>query len=403
MRDCILILFGALGDLAKKKIIPALYSLVHKEQLDNLHIIGTDLANISKHNMLKAAQELLPEIDEKTWHAFEQITHYQQLDINNLEDFKKLKEFIEVIEKKHNLSGNRLIYCATPSDLFSTITKQSHAARIITCTSIEERPWQRIIYEKPFGRDYTSAKKLNKEIHNCLNETQVYRVDHYLAKELIANITLLRFTNRMLEPQWNHHDIASVEIILDEEIGVAHRGNYYNQTGALRDVVQNHIFELLALVSMEPPTTITGSDLQEKRAEVLKNLSFDSGILGQYEGFRTIDGVKKDSMTETFAALKLFVNNERWKGVPFYIRTGKCLQKTKKLIHLNFKPEHCRLIAGCPLPANRLTIAIEPHAGFSLELNAKKPGYTTTVVPITMEFCHECLFGVYTPQAYEVI
>jgi len=403
MRECTIILFGATGNLSKRKIIPALYNLLKKNRIEKLLIIGAAQENLYPKQLLAPSKEFISDFGQTLWNKLEKITHYQQLDINNLEDFTKLKEYIEHLEQQYHMVGNRLLYCAVPATLFGLITKHSDQSGIITCKSIEEKPWQRIVYEKPFGHDYESAKKLNEEIHNCLNEIQVYRIDHYLAKELVANIALVRFTNRIFEPLWSHNDIESIEIILNEAIDIKGRGTYYDNFGALRDVVQNHMLELLALIAMEAPTTITGADLQAKRAEVLKNVQFDNGILGQYDSYRTIKEVHNNSKTETFVALKLSVNNKRWQDVPFYLKTGKCLKRKEKVIHINFKREICRLTEGCPVAHNRLTISIVPDAGFSLTLNAKKPDCANNIVQVKMEFCHECLFGIYTPRAYEII
>ena len=404
MRECTIIIFGASGNLSKRKIFPALYQLIKKKQLNKLQVIGVALEKLTVSQLLETIKPFIADFDEETWKELIHITHYQQLDLTNEKEFELLVELIQTVETQQVMNGNRLLYCAVPSNLFAAITKHSYQAGIIEKQSSgNKKPWQRIVYEKPFGNSYDSAKKLNEILHTYLDENQVYRIDHYLAKELVANIALVRFTNRMFEPQWNNRDIASVEIILNETLDVSDRGAYYDQTGALRDITQNHLLELLALVAMEAPKTLTGADLQEQRAQVLKKTHFDNGLLGQYEGYQAISTVKSNSKTETFAALTLLVDNERWHGVPFYVTTGKCLAKKEKVIHLNFKPEPCRLTEGCPLPANRLTISITPDAGFSLTLNAKKPDTIMKIIPVKMEFCHECLFGVYTPQSYEVI
>jgi len=231
----------------------------------------------------------------------------------------------------------------------------------------------------------------------------VYRIDHYLTKEIVSNIAMIRFTNCVFEPLWSHRYIDQVQIIASETIGLEGRGAYYDQFGALRDVVQNHMLELLALVCMESPEKLTGDFVRGERAKVLEKVQFVEGILGQYEGYAQEESVQPNSTTETYASLKFFVNNARWSGVPFYIKTGKCLDKKETTIHIKFKQVDCLLLRGCPMDSNWLTIKIAPDQAFLLTLNAKDPNSIDKIVPVQMEFCHSCIFGLQTPQAYEVI
>jgi glucose-6-phosphate 1-dehydrogenase len=230
----------------------------------------------------------------------------------------------------------------------------------------------------------------------------VYRIDHYLTKEVVSNIAMIRFTNCVLEPLWSNRYIDHVQIILSESVGIENRGGYYDAYGALRDVVQNHMLELLALICMESPEKLTGDYIRMERVKVLKKLQFLDGILGQYEGYEQEPQVKSNSTTDTYAVLKLAVNTPRWSGVPFYLKTGKYLHKKETIIHIKFKQVNCLLLQGCPTDSNWLTIQIDPEATFVLTLNVKKPN-SMEIVPVGMEFCHSCIFGLQTPQAYEVL
>jgi glucose-6-phosphate 1-dehydrogenase len=231
----------------------------------------------------------------------------------------------------------------------------------------------------------------------------VYRIDHYLTKELVSNIALLRFTNSVFEPLWNNRHIDQVQIILSEKLGIENRGAYYDAHGALSDVVQNHMLELVALIGMEAPAFLTGEQIRDERAKVLEKVECTDAVLGQYEGYCNQPMVRADSSTETFAELCLKINNDRWAGVPFYLKTGKCLDKKETVIHIRFKPVDCLLTQQCPSEPNYLTIQIAPEAIISLSLNTKKLGTADEVVPMKMELCHSCIFGVITPEAYEVI
>jgi glucose-6-phosphate 1-dehydrogenase len=231
----------------------------------------------------------------------------------------------------------------------------------------------------------------------------VYRIDHYLTKEVVNNIAMIRFANLVFEPLWSQQYIDEVHITLSESIGIEERGHYYDAFGALRDVVQNHMLELLALICMETPEKLSGDFIRTERAKVLKKVRFSDGILGQCESYKTEKDIQTNSHTETYAFLKLFVDNQRWRGVPFYVKTGKYLNKKETVIHVKFKTVDCLLLKGCPLDSNWLTIQIDPEAVISLTLNIKTPGDKDQMVPVDMEFCHSCIFGIKTPKAYEVL
>lgn len=403
MADCAIVIFGATGDLAKRKLLPDLYRLIKKGYLKKFAIIGAAFTDTTIDQMLEDARPYIAHIDEDTWRIMKAHCYYQQLDFESPADFKKLATMLDAVEKKEKLSGNRLLYCATSAHFFCSITQHMAIAGVAQRHSEKDAIWHRIVYEKPFGFNAHSAQEINQCIARYFDESQIYRIDHYLTKEVVSNIALIRFTNCVFEPLWNNRYIDNVQIILSESLGIEGRGVYYDQYGALADVVQNHMLELVALIGMEAPEKLTGEYIRDERAKVLQKIQPISGMLGQYEGYQQESHVASDSQTETFASIVLRINNPRWAGVPFYLRTGKCLDKKETKIHIKFKQVDCLLANQCPSPSNYLTIEVAPEASFSLGLNAKKPGGLYNVVPINMDFCHHCVFGDTTPEAYEVL
>jgi len=403
MDKCTIVLLGATGDLAKRKLIPALYTLVANGKLKDFLFVGAAFEDVTVDEMLDQSLPFIEKGKIKSWELLKKRTVYQQLDFSYEEGFEYLTKLIEKLEKQYNLTGNRLVYCATSSDFFCLITKHLVKAGIIQKKKQEEKSWNRIIYEKPFGYDVASAHKINKCIAQLLYEHQIFRIDHYLTKELVSNIALVRFTNCVFEPLWNNRFIDNVQIILSEKICVEGRGIYYDKYGAILDVMQNHMLELLALIAMEMPKRLTGEFIRQERAKVLKDVNAVDLCMGQYEGYRESQGVDPESNTETFAMAYLRINNPRWSGVPFYLKTGKCLDKKETVIYMKFKKVECLLTKGCPQESNYLTIQIAPDAGFSLSLNVKKPGRLYEVVPVDMEFYHSCLWEEKSAEAYEVL
>lgn len=262
---------------------------------------------------------------------------------------------------------------------------------------------ERVLYEKPFGYNLSSARKINREIDKVFLEENVFRVDHYLGKELVGNIALLRFTNRILEPLWNNKNIDSIQIICDENFGIKNRGNYYDKYGAVRDFLQNHILQILSLVAMESPRFISGEYLRDEKVKVLKKTKIVDILLGQYEGYDKEKGITADSKTETFFVAKLQINNKRWKGVPFFVRAGKNLSKKETVIHIKFKSVDCLLAKSCPADSNYLTIRIDPNEGFAFEINSKSLRKGFEVEKSSMEYSHRNIHGLNTPEAYEVL
>jgi len=403
MKNVTIILFGATGDLSKRKIIPALYRFLVKKKLEKVIIVGAAFDDVTSDQMVDAARPFVQDSDEELWNNLRAISYYKRIDFNKPTDFESLHVFVQECEQKHAIRGSRLFYVATGSNFFCPITHSSAQVGLLQRKEKNDQNWHRIVYEKPFGHDVQSAHEINECIKKNIDESQVYRIDHYLTKEVVSNIAMIRFTNCVLEPLWSNRYIDQVQIILSETVALEGRGIYYDAYGALRDVVQNHMLELLALICMESPQKLTGDYIRAERVKVLEKVKFIDGILGQYDGYTNEPHVKKDSHTDTYATLKLAVDTPRWVGVPFYLKTGKCLDKKETIIHIKFKQVDCLLMRGCPTDSNWLTIEIAPEATFVLTLNMKKPGTADQMMPVGMEFCHSCIYGLQTPEAYEVL
>jgi len=395
-----IVIMGATGDLAKLKLIPAIYKILKLDTFSKMALIGVARSEVTIQSILDEARRNIKDVDETVWSKLCQASYYQRLDFENLADFEALKTKIKEIEAQNNLSGNKLFYLATLPEHFEAAT--INLAKVGLVNTMDDK-WERVLYEKPFGDSLESAKKINKTIDKVFLEENVYRVDHYLGKELVGNIALLRFTNRILEPLWNNKHIDSVQIICDENFGIKNRGNYFDKYGAVKDMLQNHILQMLSLVAMESPKFISGEYLRDEKVRVLKDTKVVDIFLGQYEGYEAEKGVKPSSQTETFFTAKLEVKNKRWKGVPFFVRAGKNLNKKETVIHIKFKTVDCLLAKTCPSDSNYLTIRIEPNEGFSFEINSKSLRKGFEVETVDMDYCHHCEHGVNTPEAYEVL
>ncbi len=403
MNECTILVLGATGDLAKRKLIPAIYKLLEDKKLTKFALVGAAFSDGNRDDMLDGAKEFMPEINEQIWQQLHQSSYYQQLDFGNAADYKKLKTLIEQCEQQHGLQGNRLVYLASAAHFFCPITRNLGQTGIILRNKKDEQPWHRIVYEKPFGVDLHSAQEINKCIATYLNESQVYRIDHYLTKELVSNISLIRFTNIIFEPLWNNKYIDNVQIRINESIGLEGRGRYYDKYGVLKDVVQNHALQLLALIGMEAPSDLAGEHIRDQKTKVLQKTSCDAGIFGQYTGYHREQDVDPDSQTPTYGLLRMAVDTPRWKGVPFYIETGKRLKRKDTVISIQFKDIMCPLVEGRDCPSNSLIMHIAPEPSFGLELNVKPVGLAPGVVPVIMDFSHAKTFGPKTPEAYETL
>ncbi len=403
MNKCVIIIFGASGDLVRRKLLPALVSLIKKHDVTQFCIVGAAFDNTTSGEILEQSKPFMHDPQDELWQRLVERFFYHKLDFKKKEDYYSLKKYIDACMEQCGLNGaNKLVYFATSSNFFCDITRYSAQAGIAERAERTDTAWTRLLYEKPFGYDLASAHQINSCIAEFFNEDQIYRIDHYLTKELVGNIALVRFTNLVFEPLWNNRYIDNVQIILSEEETIGNRGQYYDHFGAISDVMQNHMLELLALIGMEAPQALSGNDVRDERAKVLEKVKVVDAFYGQYDTYKKEAFVGKKSKTETFAAAYLRIENERWAGVPFYLKTGKCLSKKETTIYVKFKSVDC-LLATCPVDANVLTIEISPKAGFLLRLNAKKPGEANEVIPVTMEFCHSCIFGNRDEQAYETL
>ncbi len=412
----ILVIFGASGDLARRKLIPALFDLWQQELLPSgFAVLGTgrtvmtDVAFREKMNAF-----LKPEIPGED---FLKLLHYLPVDPEKPEDYSMLRERIEALDREIEAGGNVIFYLSTPPSLYSVIPQQLHAAGL----SSHPSAFRRLIVEKPFGTDLASAQQLNIELLNYFTESQIYRIDHYLGKETVQNMLVTRFSNGILEPLWNHHYIQRVEITSAESLGVEGRGGYYDHSGALRDMVQNHLLQLAAFVAMEPPTVMEANAIRNELLKVFQalrpipeNKVERNVVRGQYTdstiggektaGYRSEPGVSVNSRTETYAALRFYIDNWRWSGVPFYIRTGKKLptRVTEVVVHFKEVPHHIFGTSGDYNPVeNQLIIRIQPDEGILLKFGMKVPGAGFSVQTVHMDFHYSSLAQVHLPSAYE--
>ncbi len=422
---CALIIFGASGDLAKRKLIPAIYELMREKLLDeHFVLVGFSRSAMSDEAYRAECREAVMKfartkpVDEAIWKKIESSTYYVQGDYGSADDHAKLADKLASLDREKGTEGNRLFYLSTPPNTFEPI---------ITCLGEKHKPggeskiWQRIIIEKPFGRDLASARSLNKLLHTYFAEEQVFRIDHYLGKETVQNLMVMRFANLIFEPLWNHRFIDHVQITVSETLGVGTRGGYYDKSGAMRDMIQNHLFQLLALVAMEPPAALDAVSIRDEKVKVYKSIrpikpekADESAIRGQYgpgeaagqktRGYRSEKDVPPGSRTETFVALKLYIDNWRWSGRPFYLRTGKFLPDKVSEIVVRFRsPPQALFQAQCAtaLYPNDLIIRVQPEEGISWRLNGKVPGGQMNIKPVELDFLYKSTFNVEPPEAYE--
>jgi len=406
-----IVIFGASGDLTGRKLVPALYHNYRKGRLpERLHVIGfsrTPFADDAFREKMRAAvMEFAPEdYDAATWDAFARVLHYQPGDMNRVNDFQALERFI------HGLAGpgdGRLYYLATAPELYPlaiAMLGDSGMAR-----ESERTGFRRVIIEKPFGHDLGSARALNARVHATFDERQVYRIDHYLGKETVQNILVLRFGNAIFEPLWNRNYVDHVQISVAETVGVGHRAAFYEKAGVLRDMFQNHLLQLLTLIAMEPPVVYAPDALRNEKVKVLRAIrAMDSDdvragtVRGRYVGYESEPGVDSDSDTATFAAVRLFVDNWRWEGVPFYLRSGKRLARKSSEITITFRRiPHLMFSSQCEFFTNSLTLCIQPNEGLHLRFATKIPDKGMEMEPAQLSFTYRESFGRRAiPEAYE--
>jgi glucose-6-phosphate 1-dehydrogenase len=430
-----MVILGAHGDLTKRKLIPALYALYLEDLLPKdfamLGLSRTKMTDdefraVMKDSVQKFASDL--NYQEDSWSEFSKCLHYLAADVTKDEGFAQLSDRLQKLKEEHSTQGNHIFYLSTAPSLYTPIVKGLARSGLASKAKPNQAPWPRIIVEKPFGHDLQSAIDLDDELHEVFNEHQVYRIDHYLGKETVQNIMVLRFANGIFEPLWNHKHVDHVQITNAETLGVEGRGSYYEEAGNLRDMVQNHLLQLVSLVGMEPPISLDPEATRDEKAKVLKCLRpidpsevDDYAVRGQYgpgyilgqsvPGYREEEGVSKESNVETFTAFKLFIDNWRWAGVPFYIRSGKRLAKSITEIAIHFKSAPHRLFSESldtvsdgkteGLSPNVLVLQIQPEEGISLKFATKQPGQTNALRHLNMDFKYGTAFGVRSATAYE--
>lgn len=417
-----MVIFGGTGDLSRTKLIPGLYKLYKRGSLpEEFSVLGLARSFSNQEEYIKSLeasiQEDSPEIYEQTsWNQFKGYIEYLQMDFTEDRGYEQLRH--QLNQEKGDQAGQHCIYYfATAPDFFPVITEKLQAHNL---SDSKEEGWPRLVIEKPFGYNLESARKFNSQICQVFPEENVYRIDHYLGKEMIQNILIMRFANMFFEPIWNKHYIDNIQIISTEKKGIKNRGKYYDKAGALRDMVQSHLLQMLALITMEPPADMSTESIRQEKIKLLKTLAQNSTldniqqnlIIGQYQsgkvnqrlvpGYQEEADIDNNSRTETFAAVKLKINNLRWGGVPIYLKTGKRLQKKSAKIYIQFKADfHPALSKEKDPESNLLIIKIQPEEGVSLQFNAKEPGSQEKITPVFMDFCQQAPDLQNTPEAYE--
>ena len=403
---CVLVIFGASGDLTQRKLIPALHSL-HCDGLlpKNLQILGvarTEYSDEVFRQRMLAGVEKHGRFEAEMWPAFAERLYYMPGSYDEPDTFRRLAERLVQFDKKSGTSGNRFFYLAIPPFLYSDVIRSLGEAGL----NRSANGWARILIEKPFGHDLESARQLNAEVHAYFSEEQIFRIDHYLGKETVQNILAFRFANFVFQEVWGRNHIDHVQISALEQVGVEHRGSYYDQAGVVRDVIQNHMMQLLALTAMEPPISLKDETLRDEKIKVLhavRDIRMSDVVWGQYENYRQDPDVDPHSRTPTYAAMKLHVDNWRWQGVPFYIRAGKELAVKNTEITLLFKQvPHLIFPRSTFLTSNELAICIQPDEGTHLRFNLKVPGAGMDTSPVSMDFHYKDVYGEKAlPDAYE--
>jgi glucose-6-phosphate 1-dehydrogenase len=422
---CTVVLFGASGDLAKRKVIPAMYDLaVHNGLGPRYAIVGfarTPMSEDAFRTTLGEAAKSISEvgpIDPKQWDKFASNLYYSPGDYGDPAAYAQLAKRLAELESAKSIGGNRLFYLSTPPEVYPDIVEQLGRAGLARPSS--PNSWVRIIIEKPFGRDLASAKALNQIVLNVFDEKQVYRIDHYLGKDTVQNLLVLRFGNGIFEPLWNRNYVDQVQITASETLGVERRGGFYETAGALRDMIQSHVLQLTSLVAVEPPASFDATAVRNEKLKVLQSIRpFDlemvaqAVVRGQYApgkiggepvpGYREEPNVKPTSETETFVAAKLLIDNWRWAGVPFYLRTGKRLATRSTEIMIQFRRAPHIVFREKDVEPNRLILNIQPNEGISVSFGAKRPGTEMSIGNVTMNFCYRDSFGESTRSAYATL
>jgi glucose-6-phosphate 1-dehydrogenase len=412
-------IFGATGDLAKRKLYPSLFHLFQKGELhENFAVIGTARRPWSDDYYQEVVLDSIKDIDATIQEAKEFASHfyYQSHDVQDTQHYVNLKELGDKLQEKYQIKGNQVFYLAMAPQFFGMISKHLKSQGILTGQGFE-----RVIIEKPFGTSFDTAAKLNDELQEVFPEQDIFRIDHYLGKEMIQNVSAIRFANQMFESLWNSNHIDNIQITFAESLGVEDRGGYYETSGALKDMVQNHILQVLSLLAMEPPTKFTEEDIRAEKIKALRAVrqysleeAKENFIRGQYTNghlgndtfvaYTDEPNIAPDSKVETFVAGKFFIDNFRWHGVPFYVRTGKRLTEKGTRINVVFKQTPYDMFGqgtSEKLQDNVLTIYIQPTEGFSLTLNGKEVGHNFAIEPLKLDYRHDAQFAGNSPEAYE--
>ena len=420
---CALVIFGAAGDLTMRLLLPSLYNLRAAGLLpEDFAIVGVARADKSDETFRDELKESLAKfvkgVTEKDGKWLAERMYYVRGDFDDAKTYAAVGAKLKEIDRTHQTAGNALFYLAVPPSMFGPVVKALGEANLAG----EEQGWRRVIVEKPFGHDLPSAQALNREMLSVLKEEQIYRIDHYLGKETVQNIMVLRFANGLFAPLWNRDHIDHVQITVAETLGVETRGKFYEPTGALRDMVPNHLAQLLSLIAMEPPNCFDANDLRTEKAKALRAVhltkdevranvvraQYTAGSAGgrQMPGYRESEGVARDSATETYVAIKLRIENWRWAGVPFYLRTGKALSKRRSEVLIRFKRAPAALFQGVPtadLAPNDLVLHIQPEEGASLKVSAKRPGPSLKLGEVNMTFNYADYFETTPKTGYETL
>jgi glucose-6-phosphate 1-dehydrogenase len=430
---CAMVIFGAAGDLTKRLVVPALYNLVAARRLpDGFRLVGVDLADLTVEAWRKGLTDMMQQfvgkdgefqlgwLDQDAWRWLSERMSYVQGDLNDPGTYDRLGKHLAKLDKTGGTAGNHLFYLAVADRFFGVAVAGLAAAGLVT---ENDGPWRRVVIEKPFGHDLSSAKALNAQILNALQEHQIYRIDHFLGKETVQNIMALRFANGLFEPLWNRQHIDHVQITAAETVGVERRGRFYEKTGALRDMVPNHVFQLLAMTAMEPPISFDADAVRAKKAEVIQAIhpleparALSDVVRGQYgagtvsdravQAYRQEPDVAADSNTETFIAWKLNIDNWRWGGVPFYLRTGKYLKRRVTEIAIRFHQAPYTLFRGTDVERmnpNWMILRIQPDEGIALEFAAKRPGPSMKLSSVSMDFAYKTYFRTEPSTGYETL
>ncbi|MGC1613416.1 MAG: glucose-6-phosphate dehydrogenase [Candidatus Acidiferrum sp.] len=422
---CAVVLFGASGDLAKRKVIPAMFDLANHNSLGSRYVIvGFARTSMTDENFRAATGEAaktmseIGPVDAKQWEEFASSLYYNAGDYSDPQAYEQLAKRLSQLEADKKLGGNRLFYLSTPPEVYPHIVEQLGRAGLARAST--PNSWVRIIIEKPFGRDLATAKELNQIVLKVFEEKQVYRIDHYLGKDTVQNLLVLRFSNGIFEPLWNRNYVDCVQITAAETLGVERRGGFYETTGALRDMIQSHVLQLTSLVAVEPPSSFDATSVQNEKLKVLQSIRpfnlemvAQSVVRGQYApgqvdgkrvpGYREEAGVSQSSRTETFVAASLLIDNWRWAGVPFYLRTGKRLAKRSTEIMIQFRCAPHIVFRDREIEPNRLILNIQPEEGISVSFGAKRPGTEMRIGNVNMSFNYKEGFGEASRSAYATL